>query len=265
MFRTRDFLLLIVAVMGLVVAIGTTMVLQKSGSIAEVSTVILADSSVDTEYTAEVSESKELLPREGRLLEMRQKIAAGGQLTIEIPEPVTEEAADILPDSDENQEASSDKGNVLLCAGYTPYGDGWRADGISVEIVEGSRVFYRTIEQDIVAIPNAGVTSPDGYRVAVLQLPIQSFLTTASNCLTSDVVGIAHDGSLIRNSEVGLYGVFGEGTMIGYALDGHSIYGVSEASLDSCGGRMVSGEYRYYLSDERETILNCFVSVPAAL
>lgn len=265
MFRTRDFLLLIVVVMGLVVAIGTTMVLQKSGSIAEVSTVILADSSADTEYIAEVSESKELFSREDRLLEMRQKIAVGGQLTIEIPEPVTEETVDAFPDSDENQEASSDKGNVLLCAGYASYGDGWRADGISVEIVEGSRVFYRTIEQDAVTVPNAGVTPPDAYRVAVLQLPIQSFLTTTSNCLSSDVVGIAHDGSLIRNSEVGLYGVFGEGTMIGYALDGHSIYGVSEASLDSCGGRMVSGEYRYYLSDERETILNCFVSVPAAL
>jgi hypothetical protein len=138
------------------------------------------------------------------------------------------------------------------------------ADGVTVEIVEGSRVFYRTIEQDIVTLPNAEVT-PDAYRVAVLQLPIQSFLTIAPNCLTSDVVGIAHDGSLIRNSEGGLYGVFGEGTMIGYALDGHPIYGVSEAALDTCGGRMEGGEYRYYLSDERETILNCFVSVPAAL
>ena len=84
-------------------------------------------------------------------------------------------------------------------------------------------------------------------------------------CLYSDVVGIAQDGSLIRNNEVGLYSVFGSDTLIGYALDGFPIYGKIKESGDKCGGSVVNGQYRYSLSDQREFILNCFSAPPVRM
>jgi hypothetical protein len=87
----------------------------------------------------------------------------------------------------------------------------------------------------------------------------------SESCVASDVIGIATDGSLIRNNEVGAYGVFGGGTLVGYALDGFPIYGVSEQKADICGGAMVGGQYRYVISSERATIINCFAGAPVAL
>jgi hypothetical protein len=78
-------------------------------------------------------------------------------------------------------------------------------------------------------------------------------------------VGVAKDGSLIRNNEARLYGIFGEQTLVGYALDGFPIYGISESVVDACGGVSVAGQYRYQLSVERENIINCFAAKPIAL
>jgi hypothetical protein len=84
--------------------------------------------------------------------------------------------------------------------------------------------------------------------------------------LPTDVVGIAQDGSLIRESEMALYGVFGGETLVGYALDGFPIYGSNPgAATDHCGGMMVGGQYRYYLSPERDSVINCFAGVPVTL
>ncbi len=82
-------------------------------------------------------------------------------------------------------------------------------------------------------------------------------------CLPSDVIGIAKDGSLIRNNEVSLYKIFSSDTLIGYALDGWPIYGLSSGiNSGSCGESKIAGGYVYYLSDDRETVLNCFISTP---
>jgi hypothetical protein len=78
-------------------------------------------------------------------------------------------------------------------------------------------------------------------------------------CLPHEVVGIARDGSLIRNDEAALYGIFDDTVLIGYALDGFPIYGQTvDRPLDQCGGAMVDGSYRYYLSEERDHVLGCY-------
>ncbi|MEZ4195225.1 MAG: hypothetical protein R3B53_02395 [Candidatus Paceibacterota bacterium] len=77
------------------------------------------------------------------------------------------------------------------------------------------------------------------------------------------MVGIAKDGSAIRNQDVALYSIFGQETLVGYALDGFQIFGQNNSvPLDECGGAMVNNEYRYYLSKERQTVLNCYSGVP---
>lgn len=86
------------------------------------------------------------------------------------------------------------------------------------------------------------------------------------NCLSTDVIGIALNGSLIRNNQFATYGIFESETLIGYALDGFPIYGSIDGSLlDGCGGRMTIEGYRYHIALERQSIIQCYVAMPLAL
>ena len=86
-----------------------------------------------------------------------------------------------------------------------------------------------------------------------------------ANRAPSDVIGIALDGSLIKNNEYSLYSIFREETLIGYALDGFPIYGQSEVSTDECGGILADNQYRYYLSKERKAVLYCYSGTPVEI
>ena len=99
----------------------------------------------------------------------------------------------------------------------------------------------------------------------LVQLPVRSAPLSDTRCLKQDVVGIATDGSLIRNTEVGLYGIFGPDTLIGYALDGFPIYGSGRNNTDMCGGYMSPTGYRYQLSADQETMIYCFSGIPVSL
>lgn len=249
MFRTRDFVLIFVTVVFLVVAIGVTLVRQYFGG-GEGEPVVAFVDTLEQEFTAELVE-KAPLSREERVAEMRRKIAEGGELTLSSPEV----AAAVSPEEDVMEEVSTvPEPGVQKCPGYSTYRGYWSPQGVHIELAEGARIVYRTLEQ-------APVGTTTATKDILVQLPAYP-VYTGSVCLPSDVIGIAQDGSLIRNDEVGLYGVFGEHTLIGYVFDGFPIYGVSSMKTDDCGGAVVAGEYRYYLSDERETILNCFAATP---
>ncbi|XP_072050343.1 uncharacterized protein [Amphiura filiformis] len=56
----------------------------------------------------------------------------------------------------------------------------------------------------------------------------------------------------------------------GVAIDGFPIYGpgkeptkITNADLDACHGKMVDGQYRYYMTDEWPYVLGCFRGTPA--
>lgn len=259
MFRTRDFILIFVTVVFLVVAISATAWQQRSGSETQVDTLQLVETD-DQEYTAQLS-TPETLSREERLSEMRRKIAESGKLTLSDPETVTTEP------SAEVEVSELPAGAVLLqCPSYQLYSGQWSPAGIQFEVTEGARLVYRETVTEQRSDPLATSSTPEMVtdREILLQLPLQPVKLAQSTCLPSDVIGIAQDGSLIRNTEVGLYGIFGANTLIGYALDGFPIYGTSDAPTDSCGGSVVAGAYRYSLSQERDVILNCFAAQPAS-
>ncbi len=260
MFRTRDFLLLFVTAVFLLVAIGATVAKQHIGQVALAPSVQLVEVSDEQIFSAELAEAV-LLSREDRLTEMRRKIAEGGELTSSVPESVT---VDEVTEASQAEETPVEitVHEVMKCSGYSAYQKPWSAEGVQFEISEGARIVYRSTEQVTNSLASSSPTVVN--RTVLLQLPVHPY-NTAPTCLASDVVGVAHDGSLIRNGEAGLYGVFGESTMIGYALDGHPIYGTSDASTDSCGGITVGGVYRYVLSEERETVLNCFMASAISL
>lgn len=261
MFRTRDFILVFTTVVFLIAAIGTTVWQKRSSSNLVTEASQFAEVG-DKEYTAEVY-APETISREERLADMRKKIAEGSGVTISSPETIVMAVEEVEENDIPENET---KGELDKCLDYIEYSGLWPAVGVQLDVAEGARIVYMEItsenelNQDVSS--SSIVTLPEVQRDVLLQLPVRSGPMPGTSCIASDVVGIAKDGSLIRNREVGLYGIFGSGTIVGYALDGFPIYGAGEVVSDECGGSIIGGQYGYYLSKDRETILNCFAAVP---
>ncbi|MCD5381290.1 MAG: hypothetical protein LR008_01810 [Candidatus Pacebacteria bacterium] len=253
MFRTRDFILIFTSIVFLLVAIGSTVFYQRVYGpqvVVESVTLVVTD---DKEYIAEVY-VPDKVSREERLADMRLRIAEGGNLAISSPEEVvvetvTEEVID----------------GVQSCSDHSVFMGIWPT-GVKMDVVEGARIFYTESEVEIVMTPATPSSTPivgtETVRDVLIQLSVSFGPKGNLSCLASDVVGIAQDGSLIRNNESGLYGVFGPDTIVGYALDGFPIHGTSPNLADNCGGQTVSGQYGYYISTDRDEILNCYSGTP---
>ncbi len=252
--RTRNyFLLLVIAGFGALVLIE----LQFNNQLPLFSASGNAPT-FSTETTPKLSVGPEDMDdqlRQDRLVAMREKISNSQQLilTASVPEEDT-----TLEDS----EIQTDEEVLLQCGNYQSYTGNWSAAGVTIEEVEGARIVYRSSAQ--VGGETTEGTLPSSNTEILAQLSIRSTPGTAT-CIPSDVIGIALDGSLIRNNEVGAYGVFGANTTIGYALDGFPIQGVSSESTDRCGGRIAGDQYRYFIDAERATIINCFSGTPVKL
>jgi hypothetical protein len=253
-FRTRDFALFLFAVAFLVVGITATIDsdLKTRGQAASVASF---EAKTETEeYEAVVQPPREV-PRASRLAELRAKIAD----FVMPPAPVVAEVPEVV----EVTESPVTPGTITLCGNYRTVNPAWSPAGLQFEVVEGARLVYRTT--DTVTVDEFGIESTIPDREVVVQLPLRSAPQLSKSCIPTDVVGIALDGSLVRNNEHTLYRVFGEGTLIGYALDGFPIYGLSTRSSDECGGGMLSSGYGYTLSSERAGVLGCFSGAPISL
>jgi hypothetical protein len=248
MFRTRDFILLFSAIMFLVMAIGTTLINQGSVASQPPPFEIQAESEVAYVATVAVDNSTS---RSERVAQMRSKIS---QQALILEPVLVEETEEDSTDSDTSTTTGElAAAEVVICPLYRPYVNFWDARDLQLVEREGARVLSR------------GEISSTSVPELVLQLPIKTLPSGNPSCISSDVVGIANDGSLIRNDEVGLYSIFGSETLLGYALDGFPIYGVTTETLDTCGGVMAASGYRYELSAQRSTIINCFAATPVLL
>jgi len=268
MFRTRDFILFLLTIGFLLIAISSTALTSRSTSTTQ-SEFYFADVT-DGDFVATVA-SEEGFSREARLASMRQKIAESSDVVIsELVEDgvLDEEVVESLSTSTEDSFAR-EIGGLPDCNDRGVFTGNWEAGRLKTEVSEGARLFYFEAEIEVLVATGTASSAPQfGTQVrkdVQLQLPESPFLTTTPNCIKSDVVGIALDGSLIRNDEAGLYGVFGEETLVGYALDGWPIYGSTSRQLDQCGGEPNSFGYAYYLQPGSVSIINCFVSLPVSL
>lgn len=249
MFRTRDFVLLFTIIVFLVAAIGATVVDQWFDNHSGVSTeqwpTKLTASTSPTVFSANTIIDQEA-DRVRRLNEMRNRVAeiTLTQTTDTDDPSVQEDAAEVeeLADNDEDIIAED-----FVCADYTVYSGFWDSRGVIVSEAEGAILIERA----------QGTTT-----TLVAQLPVQTLPVRLPTCVSTDVVGFANDGSLIRNDEVSLYGIFGSDTQIGYALDGFPIYGTNPERGDVCGGLVVDGTYRYYLNPDRDQVVHCFAAAP---
>ncbi len=248
MFRTRDFILLFSAIMFLVMAIGTTLINQKWSS--DDTAFVLVETENSTEYIAMVASSEEI-NRAEKVAQMRSKISQQTLLTNEVAQEAVEDVID--DDAPTSSPEVTTESAAVLCPSYRPYTSFWDARDLTLMESEGARILSR------------GEISPTSIPELVLQLPVRTVPSGNPSCLSSDVIGIANDGSLIRNDEVALYGIFSADALIGYALDGFPIYGSGNGAGDACGGVTTPSGYRYELSSERDTMINCFAAAPVLL
>ncbi len=257
-FRTRDFALFLLTVAFLIVGITST-VHTDLVSEDNLASVAVFDETASTSYQAVLPEHG-ADTRSSKLASLREKIAAL------VLSPVPEE--EIVEPVEEETEVEEGTGEVLLCPNYSaPKVMAWQPQGLLFEVVEGARLVYREGGATPATVNELGETVPGvPSRTVLLQLPLRSFPSPTETCLSSDIVGIALDGSLMRNTEQSLYTIFGAETLLGYALDGFPIYGANESvKTDSCGGATVAGSYRYYVSTERAGMISCFGGEPVAL
>jgi len=255
MFRTRDFILLFTAITFLVSAIGATVFIQGTSSHStatshEAFQQQLAAAGAQ-EYQAVIT-TREELNRSQRVAQMRDKIAQATELRAPEPELPVQTEPDLATTTAEELAATTD---LDQCRGYTPYLGFWDARGLSVTENEGAVLVVRSTQS----------ATGSSTQMTLLQLPKRLAPAPDQSCIGSDVIGIANDGSLIRNDELDLYSVFSSETRIGYALDGFPIYGTGSATVDQCGGRLQNGQYRYELQPDQDTVINCFSAAPITL
>lgn len=266
MFRTRDFILLFTTIVFLISAIGATIFGQwltgeSVWQMKKPTTIHQVASTSDVVFAASVSNEKNI-DRVGnaerlrsRLIEQRVvdeiKMAAERKNNpVALPAAATTTAttsAEVVDDKKPEPESTTPQ---LVCSGYSPYAGFWDVRNLSVEERSG----FVLVEREI-----------DGVTDMVLQLPTGVLPSLNATCLSSDVIGVANDGSLIRNDEALLYGIFDNSVRVGYALDGVPIYGSGSSESDECGGRFLNGQYRYEVSSNRESVINCFVGQPVSL
>ncbi len=254
MVRTRDFVLLLLSVGFLLIAIVGTEVWHSWRSVQ-----LLASwwgtPVAEVEYVGEVPVAPDT--RASRLEVLKAKVAerlSGGE------EPIVEPDVTAATTSSESEPVATSSvapKPIQTCAGYRTVNIPWTPQTILQENREGVRVYFERGLPDPLSS-----STPELIRAVV---PLRSWPAGPGTCIPNDVIGIAMDGSLMRNDELALYTVFGPDTIVGYALDGFPIYGPSAVATDSCGGALVAGVYRYVLASDREGLINCFAATPAQL
>jgi hypothetical protein len=259
MVRTRDFILGLLIVAFLLLATGLTHMRTIVTSIGSVAGMSWLDGGASVEYTAEVP----VLPdtRADKLEHLRQKIAE--RLSLSAPEDIPPPAVVTAVATTSTPTTATSTTVVVVdeCAGYAPLVIDWYSQNITQENREGMRVYAEMGPETIDAL--GASVSTEYVRV---KFPLRFWPLSNSSCLLHDVIGIATDGSLMRNSEVPTYAVFGASTLIGYSLDGFPIYGASpRVTVDACGGAIVEGSYRYVVDAKRPGIILCYAGAPASI
>ncbi len=259
MFRTRDFLLFLIAITFLVLAITFTILLTDHSSVGNGISIDTELETTTATYTAEVIAPQ--IARADRLASMRRKLS---EITAEFRSPEPE----IMPEESTEPTEVDDVGIIVeaqaveLCGAQRIQTIAWPSVPQQYEIRNGSRVFYTSAPGVVVGTSTAPVLT----ETILLSLPVRADALPFSSCIASNVVAVTPTGMPIRNSDYKQYQGLGEGTLIGFTLDGFELYGqTSSLDTDACGGAVVSGVYRYYLSAERPGVIGCFAGIPAVL
>lgn len=265
MIRTRDFFLFIQAVAFLLLAISVTALSwPHSNSVSAYSNVI-SKVEKETDYKATIASN--LNDKEERLNNLRQKIRE--QSNVATVDSVLDGSAPVSTSSTlafaTTTSALPTKKEIKVkeCGNYH-VSETASLNGQLIYVEHGNQRVFSSVTTKSVAV---GTSSElQSVEKVVLNLPIRTEPVPFSSCLSSDIVAVTVSGAPIHNKDYANYAGSGEGSLIGYTLDGFSLFGQSSTvETDKCGGVSIDGVYRYYLSPERKAVLNCFAGIPANL
>ena len=257
MIRTRDFFLFLLVSGFLIVAIVVTVVWSYHARPINSNAAVNFDTHTAT-YTTEVAAVPDA--KNDRLAELRKKLAE--DTSISAPETPTEPV--ITATTSEETISAVAESKIVLC------GKSLTATSIpgltgtqQYEEREGQRVFFDTIQP---LDPSTTTPAMPATENIVFTLPLRTTPLSIQSCIKDDIVAVSQTGVVIRNADYAKYQGSGESTLIGYTIDGFPLYGrTNSIATDACGGAMVDGSYRYYLSAERKGVVGCFAGIPAAL
>lgn len=268
MIRTRDFLLFAVALLFLLSGIAFTVAIDRSSDARTLS----ANIALLSNEAPTVAPEKAGMDRASNIADLRARLARG-EGVISAGPPVFEsvdtkkvEATSV----EENPDAQTPEttSSVYSCPIETPYDSAianWpRLGSVDIEVVEGARL-VSTVREEVVTVGSSTIATTS--REVLIQLPVSPFRGVGRSCIDNKVIGIALDGTLIRNDETWRFRSISPESVIGYARDGFPIYGpgVDEAQLDGCGGYDNGIGYRYHLRENELFILGCFSATPQPL
>jgi hypothetical protein len=259
MIRTRNFLLFILTLAFLVGGILLTLWFSADTSGQNRYADMIFGGADTATMTAEVLTPED--KRQSRLDSLRAKLAEYTDVALapnetDLPESIETEVDTVATTTD------SAVASVDLCTNYK---------AVSVPALSGLLTYSESSGQRIfgiqTVIPATSSTTPETVTMTpVFTLPLRTAALGSNSCVGSSVVAVTPTGVPILNTDVVKYSGAGEATLIGYTIDGFELYGNSNSlATDACGGTTVFGTYRYYLSSDRPTILNCFVAIPVAL
>lgn len=265
MFRTRDLILYVLVLLFLLMGIAFTVALEKSGESSTLSGAI----AYFTESEADVAADTDGIgiDRAANIAKLRDKIARGeGQITAGPPvfSSVDQEEGrdDVVEENPDALIEPTDRSPAYCSTGaYDAMVAAWPQEGVTMELVEGARL----VAGDRTRLLTTGSsTVSTTTRDVLLQLPLSPMRGFSSHCLPATVVGVALDGTLIKNDETWRFRSVSSESVIGYALDGFPIYGegIDESRLDSCGGYDSGVGYRYHLREKELFVLACFAAPP---
>jgi hypothetical protein len=257
MIRTRDFFLFLLVSGFLIVAIVVTVVWSYHARPINSNTAVNFYTHTAT-YTTEVATQPDT--KNDRLAELRKKLAE--DTSISAPETPIEPV--ITASTSEETITAPAESSILLCnKTYSPKTIAGLTGSQQYEERDGQRVFFTT------TAPLDPATTSPAIAVAeqiVFTLPLRTTPLSTESCIKDDIVAVSQTGMVIRNTDYAKYQGSGESTLIGYTIDGFPLYGrTNSIATDDCGGAMIDGSYRYYLSAERKGVIGCFAGIPAAL
>lgn len=259
MIRTRNFLLFIFVLAFLVGGILLTLWFSASDVRQEQYSDMIFGGSETATMTALVVTPEDT--RQSRLASLRAKLAKYTDVAMA---PSTQEVPVDTPDATAATTTAETpvKATTDLCANYGASS----VPALNGQLSYGESGGQRTFGVTGTTEPTGSTSVPIVTVTTVFTLPLRTIPLPTTFCIASDIVAITPTGAPIRNADYSKYRGLGEATLIGYTIDGFELYGASSnLETDACGGTTVSGIYRYYLSSERDAILNCFAAIPVAL
>lgn len=254
MIRTRNFLLYVLALVFLVSSIGymvsRDIAAAYRSNTSQVAFVAAEPVEVDVVATSTIADRSAYIAR------MKEKIARGEGIIEGAPVVLTSVDSTPVPPA---MVPVTDR-TVLWCPAQESVDaivSSWQPSLIDIRTAEGARIVTRGLFD--ASSSRGEMAIPD----VLLQLPMRSARASYDSCLSHDIVGIALNGSLIRNNDAARYqDAHG---LLGYALDGFPIYGPAtpQTPLDACGGTDTGAGYQYHIRADENFVLGCFAAQPA--